>query len=88
MTGIENSDKNSFINATIQCLSNIKELSNYFLKKYGKFDLEKQEMAFAYSSLLYELFNYKQKFISINLFNQSIFHMLKKDKEFKEKFNS
>ena len=57
-----------YINATIQCLSNIKSLSNFLLLGYGTFDSNKQPLCTSYSSLLYSLFHSKDSFIKPDLF--------------------
>ena len=52
------------MNSTIQCLSNIKYLSDYFIKYYGQFNIETQPLSASFSNLVFELFNTKKKYIS------------------------
>ena len=60
------------MNSTIQCLSNVKGLSDVLLKNYGNYNYESQPLALAYSSLLYNLFNNKAKSIAPKLFKERI----------------
>ena len=60
------------MNSTLQCLSNIKYLSDYFIKHYGKFDIKKQPLFASLSSLVFDLFNTKKKYISPELFKKII----------------
>ena len=71
-TGLLNVGQSCYMNASLQCLSNIKEMSDFFLKKYGSFDIDKQEFTVAYSSLIYEIFNAKKQYISPDIFKQII----------------
>ena len=73
-TGIKKIDQSSSLNATIQCLSNINELSSSLLKKYEKqdFNMDTQPLIVAFSSLLFELFNTKDKYIVPSLFKEII----------------
>ena len=75
-TGIKNIGQTCYMNATIQLLSNIMELSKKLLKKYiqRSFDIGNQTLSAAYSSLLYELFFPKQneKYISPDIFKEII----------------
>jgi ubiquitin carboxyl-terminal hydrolase 8 len=75
-TGIQNIGQTCYMNATLQALSNIVELSKPLLKKFEQksFDIENQILAAAYSSLLYELFYPKdnKKYISPNIFKEII----------------
>jgi ubiquitin C-terminal hydrolase len=60
------------MNATIQCLSNVKRLSDELLKNYGKYDIKSQPLTLAYSSLIFDLFNNNQKYIAPNIFKKII----------------
>ena len=63
------------MNSTIQCLSNIKYLSDYLIKHYGKyeiFDIKSKPLSIAFSSLVYDLFTTKKKYIAPNLFKKII----------------
>ncbi len=51
-TGLENIGNTSYMNSAIQCLSNINYLSDYLIKNFGKFDVEKQPLSTAFSSLV------------------------------------
>ena len=73
-TGLQNVGQSCYMNATIQCLSNINELSSNLLKKYEKqdFNIDTQPLTVAFSSLLFELLNAKDKYIVPSLFKQII----------------
>ena len=70
--GLDNVGQSCYMNATIECLSNVKSLTNELLGKYGSYDIDNQPLCAAYSSLLYELFHTKQKSIEPRLFKQII----------------
>jgi ubiquitin C-terminal hydrolase len=70
-TGLENIG-HSCMNSTIQCLSNIKYLSDYLIKHYGKFDVNNQPLSVAFSSLVYDLFTTQKKYIAPKLFKKII----------------
>jgi len=60
------------MNATIECLSNVKSLSNFLLQKYGQYNIDNQPLCAAYSSLLYELFHTNESSIKPKLFKEII----------------
>ena len=70
--GLVNVGQSCYMNATLQCLSNIKEMSNYFLKNFRTFNIDNQEFTVAYSSLIYDIFNTKEKYISPDIFKSII----------------
>ena len=70
--GLLNVGQSCYMNATIECLSNIRNLSNYLLLNYGQFDIDKQPMCVSYSSLLYDLLHTKEAYIKPILFKQII----------------
>ena len=70
--GLKNLGKSSYLNSTIECLSNIKGLSKKILQKFGNYDLDNQPLLAAYSSLLYELFNTNEASIEPRLFKEKI----------------
>ena len=70
--GLKKIGQTSYLNSTLQCLSNIKYLSDYFIKHYGKFDIKKQPLFASLSSLVFDLFNTKKKYISPELFKKII----------------
>ena len=70
--GLFNIGKSSYMNATIECLSNIKSLSNNLLQKYGSYNIDKQPLCVSYSSLLYDLLHTTEKYIKPNLFKEII----------------
>jgi ubiquitin C-terminal hydrolase len=60
------------MNATIQCLSNIKDLTDYLLGNLGKLDANKQPLTTQYTNLLSGLFYSKQKFVDPTLFQKVV----------------
>ena len=62
------------MNTTIQCLNNISELTNKLLKLYNtqQISIEKQPFTYAFSNLLYDLNNTKEKYIVPSLFKEII----------------
>ena len=70
--GLKNLGKSSYLNSTIECLSNIKGLSKKILQKFGNYDLDNQPLCAAFSGLLCELFHTREKSIEPRLFKQII----------------
>ena len=74
--GLINIGQTCYMNASIQALSNITELSRYLLIKFSELsiNIDNQPLTAAYSSLLYELFFPKdnEKYISPNIFKEII----------------
>ena len=70
--GLFNIGKSSYMNATIECLSNIKSLSNNLLQKYGYYNIDKQPLCVSYSCLLYDLLCTTEKYINPKLFKEII----------------
>ena len=60
------------MNASLQCLSNIGTLSNNILKRYGTFNINTQQLSFAYSSLLFELICTNKKTVCPKIFKNLI----------------
>ena len=71
-SGLVNIGQICYMNAAIECLSNIKEITPFFLSNYGNFNSEKQTLTFVYSNLLFELFLSNKNSISPNIFKQTI----------------
>ena len=71
-TGLENIGQTSYMNSTIQCLSNIKYLSDYLINHYGKLDIKNKPLSVAFSSLVYDLFTTEKKYIAPKLFKKII----------------
>jgi ubiquitin C-terminal hydrolase len=71
-TGLQNIGQTCYMNSTIQCLSNIKYLSDNLIKHFGKFDIENQPLSVAFSSLVYDLFTTQKKYIAPKLFKKII----------------
>ena len=70
--GLKNVGKSSYMNAVIQCLININNLSNYLLKRYGFFNIDTQPLSASYSALIYKVFNSKVKYITPSIFKEII----------------
>ena len=71
-TGLQNIGAPSYMNSIIQCLSNIKYLSDYLIKYNGKFDIKNQALSAAFSNLVYDLFTTQKKYIVPELFKKII----------------
>ena len=70
--GLMNVGQSCYMNATIECLSNIKSLSNYLLERYNTYDIDSQPLCVSFSSLLYDLLHTKEKYIEPSLFKKII----------------
>ena len=70
--GLVNVCHSGYLNATIECLSNIKKLTSGLLMAYGSYDVGTQPLCTSYSSLLYELFHTKGTNINPSLFKEII----------------
>jgi len=70
--GLVNVGHSGYLNATIECLSNIKKLTHGLLMAYGSYDVQTQPLCTSYSSLLYDLFHTKGKFINPKIFKEII----------------
>jgi len=70
--GLENLGHSSYMNASLQCLFNIEILSKKLLKKYFTLNSKTQQLACAYTSLLFELINTTSKSIIPSLFKSII----------------
>ena len=70
--GLVNVGQSCYMNATIECLSNIERLTEKLLRKYGSYDVDKQPLCVSYSSLLCELFHTRGDFIEPRLFKEII----------------
>ena len=71
-TGLQNIGAPSYMNSIIQCLSNIKCLSDYLIGHNGKFDIKNQALSAEFSNLVYDLFTTQKKYIVPELFKKSI----------------
>ena len=70
--GLYNVGQSCYMNATLECLSNVRKLSNKLLESYGTFDIDQQPLCVSYSSLLFDLLHTKEKSIRPILFKQII----------------
>ena len=70
--GLANVGQSCYMNATIECLSNIQSLSNNLLQSYGTYDINSQPLCVSYSSLIYKLFHTNEKYIEPRLFKDII----------------
>jgi len=71
-TGLLNLNQTCYMNATIQCLSNIEVLTNYLLSNLGKLTANKQPLTTQYTNLISELFYTKEKYVDPSLFKKII----------------
>ena len=71
-TGLTNLLQTCYMNATIQCLSNIKDLTDYLLRRLGQLDVNKQPLTTQYTNLLSGLFYTKEKYVDPSLFKKVI----------------
>ena len=67
-SGLQNIGQTYYMNATIECLSNIKEITDYLLNLNETFISKENTLTLSYRSLLIELFLSGQKYIVPNLF--------------------
>ena len=70
--GLVNVEHSGYLNATIECLSNIKKLTHRLLMAYGSYDIQTQPLCASYSSLLYDLFHTKGTYINPKIFKETI----------------
>ena len=70
--GLQNIGQSCYMNATIECLSNIKSLSNSILSKFGSFNPETQPLSLAYSNLIFRLLHTREKYINPQIFKDVI----------------
>lgn len=70
--GLENIGQNVYLNTSLQCLINIKSLSKNLLNNYAYLNENTQQLAFAYTTLLYELNNTNSQFINPSNLNSVI----------------
>ena len=70
--GLVNVGQSCYMNATIECLSNIKSLSNHLIENYGNYNSKTQPLCVSYSSLLYELIFTNKNCIEPKLFKEII----------------
>ena len=71
-SGLENIGQTCYMNATIECLSNIKEITDYLLCLNENFISKKNSLTLSYRSLLVELFLTGQKTIVPEIFKSVI----------------
>ena len=71
-SGLQNIGQTCYMNATIECLSNIKEITDYLLNLNETFISKENTLTLSYRSLLIELFLSGQKCIVPNLFKCAI----------------
>ena len=55
ISGLQNLEQNCYINSTIQCLSNISELSYYLLNTHNYYNIDEHPLTIAYINLLSKL---------------------------------
>ena len=75
--GLNYIGQSKYMNATIECLRNIKILSNNLLQKYRTFDPVRQPLCLAYSNLINELLHTKEKYINPKLFKDVLEELIK-----------
>jgi ubiquitin carboxyl-terminal hydrolase 8 len=70
--GLENLGQNGYLNTSLHCLTNIKSLSEKLLNNYSYLNQNTQQLAFAYTNLLYELNNSNSQYINPSNINSII----------------
>ena len=70
--GLQNLGQTCYMNSTLQCLSNIYELAEHLIKRYGTFNIDTQPLTVSFSSLLSELYTTKKQYIVPSLFKEII----------------
>ena len=71
-SGLQNIGQTCYMNATIECLSNIKEITDYLLSLNENFISKKNSLTLSYRSLLVELFLTGQECIVPEIFKSVI----------------
>ena len=66
-SGLQNIGQTCYMNATIECLSNIKVITDYFIRNFGTFNVQRQSLTASYSNILFQLFMTKEKYIAPKL---------------------
>ena len=56
LIGLQNIGQTCYMNSTIQCLSNISELSDYLINNYNYYNINEHPLTIAYNNLLFKLF--------------------------------
>ena len=70
--GLMNVGQSCYMNATIECLSNIKSLAINLLMAYGSYEIGTQPLLASFSSLLFDLFHTKKEYIEPRIFKKII----------------
>jgi ubiquitin carboxyl-terminal hydrolase 8 len=70
--GLENLGQNGYLNTSLHCLTNIKSLSEKLLNNSSYLNQNTQQLAFAYTNLLYELNNSNSQYINPSNINSII----------------
>jgi ubiquitin C-terminal hydrolase len=70
--GLQNIGQSCYMNATLQCLINIKSLTNYLLSIFGNYDMMAKPLSFVYTHLISQIFSTKEKYISPDMFKTII----------------
>lgn len=71
-SGLHNIGQTCYMNDTIKCLSNIKIITDYFIRNFGTFDVQRQTLTVSYSNILFQLFMTKEKYIAPKEFKNTI----------------
>ena len=68
--GLQNVGQSCYMNATLECLSNVPKLSDELIKRYQNYDIDTQPLVASYSCLLFDLLFTQAKSIEPKTFKE------------------